>query len=64
MNIVVVEIVDHFQGADIVTHGLRVEGWSLYGPTREEAQKVADRLNGLLQAQENVIATLRGPHGR
>ena len=51
MKLVVVEIRDHCQGGDIVTHGLRVEGWNPYGPGRAEAQRVADRLNELLRSE-------------
>ena len=47
MKWVVVEVRDHCQGADIVTYALRPAGWSPYGPTREEAQCMADELNRL-----------------
>lgn len=49
MKLVVTEVVDHCQGADIVTHALRVEGWSAYGPTREEAQRWADCINRYIE---------------
>lgn len=58
MKLVVKELGEEAHGT--TEFGLSVEGWPNIGPTREEAQKAADYINFLLQADDLAQRLVRG----